>query len=97
MGFFGSSKGSSDRPDAATARAPRWSSLRGSHSAVVGGQPIAHGLSRREARQVADEAVRNGTDRQEWFHWYTARRPAQADAPAGPRTGRGIARWYAPA
>ncbi len=69
MGWFSSKSSSSEGPDATTAKAPRWSPLRGSHSAVVGGQPIAHGLSKREAQRVADDAARNGTDRHGIFHW----------------------------
>jgi hypothetical protein len=69
MGFFSSSKNSSDSPDATTARASLWSSLSGRHSAHVGGQAIAHGLSKREAQRLADDAARNGTDRHGIFHW----------------------------
>ena len=54
---------------AAAEKAPRGSAARGTWNATVGGQRIAGGLTKREARQVADAAARDHQDSSGWWHW----------------------------
>ncbi|HEV2374584.1 MAG TPA: hypothetical protein VGS19_20780 [Streptosporangiaceae bacterium] len=69
MGLFSRNSSSSDSLHATTTRAPWWSAARGTHTARVNGQAIQHGLSRREAQRVADEAARTGTAGKGRLHW----------------------------
>lgn len=72
MPLFTRITGSSDDDGglrASTARAPWWSAARGTHSAYVNGQAVQHGLSKREAQRVADEAARDKSAGKGWLHW----------------------------